>query len=120
MDATAPTTDISINESHPPYSPFHFLRAHHDDGVPISRLCFYWSRASDGGFNQLHLAIASGSLLRICNMATFEIFYAYNAGVRIRDVTFCPDGKERVLVARDDNVTESVTWSPWRIILGER
>lgn len=117
LDAARGSSDA---DQGPPYSPFHFLGAHHDDGVPASRLSFHWSHANDSGCHQLHLAIASGSLLRIANMSTFEVFYAYRATSRIRDISFCPDGLERVLVARDDNITECVTWSPWRFIYGER
>jgi hypothetical protein len=64
--------------------------------------------------------MASGSLLRIADMSTFEVFYAYPAVARIRDITFFPDGQEKVLVSREDNVVEVVTWSPWRFIFGER
>lgn len=114
--ASAATGDHGL----PPGSPFHFLRAHNDDGIPVSRLHFYWCQSSDKGGRQLHLAIVSASLLRIANMSTFEVFYAYHAGSRILDICFCTDGPERILVARDDNVTESVSWSPWKFIYGER
>lgn len=104
----------------PPYSPFHFLRANYDDGISVSRLSFYWSVSSDKGCHQLHLAIVSGSLLRIANMSTFEIFFIYHADTRIRDITFFPDGPGKVLVIREDDDTECVTWSPWRFLIGER
>jgi hypothetical protein len=64
--------------------------------------------------------MASGSLLRIADMSTFEVFYAYPVGVRILDITFSPYGEEKVIVSREDNVVECVTWSPWRFIFGER
>jgi len=119
LDATACFTGVQ-DRNYPPYSPFHFLRGLHDDRVPVSRLDFFWSLASDKGCHQLHLAMASGTVLRIANMSTFEVFYAYQAGSRIRDIAFCPEAPERVLVVRDDNATEVVSWAPWRFIYGER
>ena len=118
MDATV--SNVSNIEDCPPYSPFHFLRAHHDNKVPVSRLQFHWCHSSDKGSHQLHLAIVSGSLVRVANMSTFEIFYAYHAGSRIRDIRFCPYGPERILVTNDIGITESVTWKPWQFIYGER
>lgn len=120
MDATEGNQIEKEKQSYAPFSPFHFLRGHHDNGIPVSRLCFHWSQATDQGSQQLLLAIASGSLLRIANMSTFEVFYVYHADSRIRDITFYPNGKEKALVTRDDNVSECVTWSPWRFIYGER
>jgi hypothetical protein len=64
--------------------------------------------------------MASGSLMRIADMSTFEVFYAYSAGARIRDIAFFPNGQEKVFVSRQDNVVEVVTWSPWRFIFCER
>lgn len=53
-------------------------------------------------------------------MSTFEVFYAYPVGVRILDITFSPYCEEKVILSREDNVVECVTWSPWRFIFGER
>jgi hypothetical protein len=108
LDATE--TNVSNSDDCPPYSPFHFLRAHDDNGVPVSQLHFHWCYSSDKGGRQLHLAIVSGSLLRVATMSTFEIFYAHNAVSSICDIRFCPYGPERILVANDSGITESVTW----------
>ena len=53
-------------------------------------------------------------------MSTFEVFYAYPVGVRILDITFSLDEEEKILVAREDNLVECVSWSPWRFVFGER
>jgi hypothetical protein len=117
LDATE--TNVSNSDDCPPYSPFHFLRAHDDNGVPVSQLHFHWCYSSDKGGRQLHLAIVSGSLLRVATMSTFEIFYAYHASSSICDIRFCPYGPERILVANDSGITENVPWKPWQFIYGE-